>query len=1091
MLKIFYAGEDVDKTKYIFEQMKGKALLLTPEQSTFAAEKDVLQYTGSAGMMDIEVMSLSRLGFRVLEELGGGRIPRIGKYGRHMLLTKLIADAEKGGRLSLYKDRSGQTAFVELLSDMISELKQYGISPAHLAAVADEQNGLLQKKLSDICELYSAYEESIAGRFADNGDYFDLFLPKVQDAKFIKDKEIWLYGFDYLVPKNIELICRLMSITDVNIVFTCDYDRRDEHIFAVTQRMIKILRARAAESGVGCRVQNIAGSPRAVPAEIAAIEKGLFFMPEAVQAASDVVTLVRASNYYTEAETAAAYILSLVRDKGLKLSEIFVICNDTETRGSVIKRIFAEYGLELFIDRKRNLLGNPVAAYVNALIRSMTGMRTEDVIALLKTGLCREVTPDETEKLENYIIKYKIRGNRLNEPFQYGKAEYGEERFAELENIRKRVSGLFTRFANEFKKSRVTADRLSALYFFLRDDARLPEMIEAYAKEKEEIGLLEAGLETMQIWNELVAAIEEMNALLGEEKLSLEMIAKIIETGLAAVEVSLIPPAADGLMLGNMQRTPAGNPKALVVLGANDGVLPANQTQAGLLNEDERMLLLDAGEEICKSDVFRIQTEQLRIYKNFSSPEQYLYVSCTGSDLEGKPENPARIFKDLCILFPNIAVRSDIVTRGDARDLLQSRQSGLRHLAERRIENITFWKNAAAWYMKNDPDSLNIVRRGLAYSGAGASLKRETTEKMYGSETTVSPTGLERYGRCPFAHFTAYGLKPEERRLFELAGRESGELYHECLMEFSIVLNDENSAVRWDNVTQEQIEEIIENLLVARAKEYREGILERSEQERYKARRLKDALILSAEALVHQVRQGKIKKMYFEIPFGRRAQIPPVRIETAAGIVFVEGKIDRIDILEGDTVKIIDYKSGSETFNVKEVESGYRIQLLLYLEAALGMDAHLEPAGIFYFHIKDINLQSDGISEKAMGKSFEDSLRKQFAMSGIITDNRDSVIRTAGEFSSWSNIVSGLRRVSNEEGPGYSGSAFMDTETFEAFIETCNASLTQLAGNLLSGVIDVSPQRFGNRTSCDYCEYRSICGFDVTLPGCSYRNRTK
>ena len=697
MLKIFYAGEDIDKIKYIFEHMKGKALLLTPDQSTFAAEKDVLRYTGSAGMMDIEVMSLSRLGFRVLEELGGGRIPRIGKYGRHMLLTKLIADAEKGDRLFVYKNRSGQAAFVEMLSDMISELKQYSVSPTHLEAIAEAQDGLLQKKLTDIAALYSAYEEKIAGRFVDNGDYLDLFLPKVQGAKCIKDKEIWMYGFDYLAPKNIELICRLMAVSDVNIVFTCDYDRRDAHIFAITQRMIKTLRARAAESGTDCRVQKIDGSPRAVPTEIAAIERGLFFLPEAVQASSDVVTLVRASNYYTEAETAAAYILTLIRDKGLKLSEIFIICNDTETRGSVIKRIFSEYGLELFIDRKRNLLGNPAAAYVNALIRSMSGMRTEDVIALLKTGLCREITPDETEKLENYVIKYNIRGNRWNEPFQYGAAEYGAERFAELEDIRRRVSGLFARFAGEFKKSRVTADRLSALYFFLRDDARLPEMIEIYAKAKEAEGLLEAGLETMQIWNELVAAIEQMHALLGEESLSLEMIARIIETGLAAVEVSIIPPAADGLMLGNTQRTPAGAPKALILLGANEGVLPASAMQEGLLNEDERMLLLTAGEEICKPDAFRVQAEQLAIYKSLSSPEQYLYVSCTGSDLDGKPENPARIFNDLCVLFPNIEVQSDIVSRGDAQSLVQSRQSTLRHLAAHKEEATSAaWKSVAA-----------------------------------------------------------------------------------------------------------------------------------------------------------------------------------------------------------------------------------------------------------------------------------------------------------------------------------------------------------------------------------------------------------
>ncbi|MDD2217272.1 MAG: exodeoxyribonuclease V subunit gamma [Eubacteriales bacterium] len=1097
MLKIFYARENVNKTKFIFENIGGKALLLVPDQFTLEAEKDVLKYTGAPGMMDIEVMSISRLGFRVLEELGGGRRERISKYGRHMLLTKLISDAENDGLLLMYSGMSRKPAFIEMLSDTISEIKQYGVSPEDLSLIAGEQDGILQKKLSDICTIFNNYEKKIEGRFSDTEDYIDLFLPKMSDSKLVRDKDIWLYGFDYLSPKSIDLICQLIAITDVNIVFTCDYGCRDEHIFAITQRMIKILCERSAEIGIECKAQKIDGELREIAKEITDIERELFFLPEGKQANNDVVTLVRASNYYTEAETAGAYITHLIRDKGLKLSDILVICNDTEKRGSVIKRIFSQYNLPLFIDTKRNLLGNPVAAYVSALIRSVSRIKTEDVIALLKTDLCREVTLDETERLENYVIKYKIRGTLWNTPFKYGEAEYGEEEFAELNEIRHRVSEHFARFSNEFKRSRLTSDRLSALYFFLKDDARLPEMIEAYVEQKEEIGLLEAGLETVQIWNELISLIEQFNSLLGDEMLSLEMIAKIVEAGLAAVEVSIIPPASDGLMLGNMQRTRAGEAKALVVIGANDGILPATSSQEGLLNEDEKIALIAGGTEICKPDAMRVQEEELSIYKRIASPCDYMYMSYSVSDLEGKPEKPARIFKDMCTLFPYLEVKNDITNRNNALELIQSRKSTLSHLAMLDRDNASVERgNAASWYRENDSENLRILEQGLMYSSRKPDLKREITNKIYDSNSTLSPTRLERYGKCPFAHFVAYGLKPEELRIFEVSGRESGEIYHECLLRLSILLNDEKNEIGWHNITKEQLNEIIDCLLSEQIETYREGILGLGEQERYKAQRLKQTLLLSAELLIHQVRSGKIKKMYFEIPFGRNSYIPPVEILTDSGKILVEGKIDRVDILEGDTVKIIDYKSGSEVFNVQEVESGFRIQLMLYLKAALNMTGYsnLEPAGVFYFYIKDMELMADGIEPGKIESSLEAELRKTFAMSGLVTDSRRSAENIAGDFTGWSNIVSGLRRVKDEDsedGYSYAGKAFMQREEFSEFVKSFDKRLTQLAGDLLKGIVSVSPKRFGDKTSCDYCDYKSICRFDETLPGCSYDKITK
>ena len=45
-------------------------------------------------------------------------------------------------------------------------------------------------------------------------------------------------------------------------------------------------------------------------------------------------------------------------------------------------------------------------------------------------------------------------------------------------------------------------------------------------------------------------------------------------------------------------------------------------------------------------------------------------------------------------------------------------------------------------------------------------------------DMVISPSRLEKYSRCPFAHFVLYGLRPEERRVFEAGAREIGDVYN-------------------------------------------------------------------------------------------------------------------------------------------------------------------------------------------------------------------------------------------------------------------------------------------------------------------------
>ena len=122
MLHIFYGRENKNKDQFLFDSIKGRTLLLVPDQFTLQAERDAFFYLGTKGLMDLEVVSISRLGMKVLAETGGGRCPMIDKYGRHMLLTKILR--EKKEALGIYRGQEKKQSFIEMMNNFISELKK-------------------------------------------------------------------------------------------------------------------------------------------------------------------------------------------------------------------------------------------------------------------------------------------------------------------------------------------------------------------------------------------------------------------------------------------------------------------------------------------------------------------------------------------------------------------------------------------------------------------------------------------------------------------------------------------------------------------------------------------------------------------------------------------------------------------------------------------------------------------------------------------------------------------------------------------------------------------------------------------------------
>ena len=1109
MLSIYSGRENLDKEKFIFDHIEGKTLLLVPDQFTLGAEQRAFSVLGVRGLLDLEVLSPSRLGHRILSQTGGSRTPFVDQVGRHMVLTRILRD--EAMNLEAFRGLEGKPAFALAVNDMISEMKQFSTTPKDLEEILGKlEEPLLKKKLGDIHRIYSRYEESIENHFADTEDRMTLYISRLIEYEEIRGTRIWIWGFDYFTPKNLELIRELMKHgKEVNLVLTLDEGCRDEDLFSVTRGMKNRILAIAREEGISAREIPVPEDYK-IPAGVGegekrpsliSLEQELFALPMKPALSREGVTLVRAASLYGETESAAAHILSLVRDQGLRFRDIGVVCNDLEVRGSIMKRTFEEYGIPVFLDTRRSCTHNPLVESIASVLDLMIrGWRTEDVFRLIKTGL-GPLLPEEAEELENYAIQYRIRGSQWKKPFRRGLSEYGEEGLLERNQEREKLVAGLASLEEEFRKGKKTGEKLRALYRWMSGEGKLPEKLESLMEGLEKEGQQELAGETSQIWQTVVDLMDQMMLLLGEEELPDAEFATLMNTGFSAMEIGLIPPTVDRLTVGTMQRTRFSSLKALVVLGANDGILPQEANREGLLSEDEKRRLYQNRIQLCKLDELMNQEEKLGIYRMLSLPRRDLWIGCSATDEEGKDIKPSVVFESLLRIF-STQPEKDILSREDGMELLSAPQSGLRHLAEmlrRGLEGEAVdeeWQEAATWYRGNEEEALLRLEEGIFHTGKQEDLEKELAEALYqreSGELRVSPSGLESYSRCPFYYLMNYGIRPEERRIYQVAGREIGDLYHQCLMEISRELSRGQGSITaesspWMTIGKEQCYSLVDSIVEREAGRYREGLLTQGPEESYKKERIKGVCRQVAWTLVEHVRQGDIQRVEFEAGFGSSpgCVFPPIRVEAVGKSMSIEGKIDRVDILKKDRAKIIDYKSGSEKFDLTEVEKGYRLQLMIYLKAVQdALDPREPGAGVFYFHIDEPLLDASEVADGQLLEALDKERVRQYRLDGMILDDEEVIRSVAGDFTDYSGICS--IRATKEGIKGTGPGRLLSEEEFRKVREKVDDLLKNLWGDMITGRVPASPMKSGQATTCDYCSFKTVCGFDTAFEGCRYR----
>ena len=241
--------------------------------------------------------------------------------------------------------------------------------------------------------------------------------------------------------------------------------------------------------------------------------------------------------------------------------------------------------------------------------------------------------------------------------------------------------------------------------------------------------------------------LDQIVEMMGTEKLSTELFTGVLGTGLTEMKMALVPPSLDQVLIGGMDRTRTGGVKYAFLLGINDGVLPAQFQDDGILTEPERVQLEDRGLELAPSISRRLLDERFLIYNALTSASNQLWVSYPAADDEGKTLSPSEVIRHLKLMFQMEEV--PLFPRPHAGQSASEQE----HYATRPDKTLAyltgrlrdwrngeeipdFWWHVYNWYAEQPElrPRLSSMLSSLSYRNEARPLKQETSRQLYGTK---------------------------------------------------------------------------------------------------------------------------------------------------------------------------------------------------------------------------------------------------------------------------------------------------------------------------------------------------------------------
>ena len=1118
-LRFYFGPSGSGKSHRIYEEIMQRAaqepgrnfLIIVPDQFTMQTQKDLVMRSDRGGILNIDVLSFGRLSHRILEEVGTKEMPVLDDTGKSLVLQKIAADLKE--QLPAMGSLLHKQGYIHEVKSAISEFMQYGISTQDMDKLiaSAEKRGALAMKLRDLKTLYRGFQDYIRDHFITTEETLDVLRRSLVKSKILPDSVVVFDGFTGFTPIQNRLIQELMRVCEETIVTVTIGEEEDPYqmdgeqkLFHLSKKTVADLVKLAAEAEV-IRGEDVfvKGGPNRfteAPA-LCYLEQNMFrYQYEPYTEKQCEIRMFEALSPREEVHQTALYIRKLIREEGLTYRDIAVVIGDLEGYASYVETEFGQLEIPCFLDRTRGIVLNPMIEYIkSALQLYIRDFSYDTVFHFLRSGMV-DISREEIDELENYVIRTGARGyrtysrlfTRKTEEMQQGSGQEDTER---AEETMERLNRIRQQFADTVEILHMAprakaGEYVDHLYDFLEQN-QVQQKLLNYQQRFEQEGDLAKAREYAQIYRLVMDLLDQIYELLGEEEISLQEFADILEAGFGEITVGTIPQNVDRIVVGDMERTRLKQVKVLFFLGVNDGNIPKNVSKGGIISDMDREFLIESGTEMAPSPRQQMYIQRLYLYLNMTKPSERLYLSYAKVNSDGKGIRPSYLIDTVRKLFPQLAV--EYPQNRSRLEQIEGRQEGARYLAEelreyadgtlREEERQDFYLMYRAY--EADPEGRDRLTAAAFRRYKESGLSRIVARALYGRQLENSVSRLETYAACACRHFLQYGLSLQEREEFGFEVSDMGNVYHAVLENFAGKLA-ESGRTWWDfdeNFATQAIKEAVEGY----AATYGETVLYSSARNEYAITRMSRILTRTVLTLQQHLKQGSFQPDDYELSFRFAEDLDSIHVDLSEEEkMHLQGRIDRIDVSEDAEhvyVKVIDYKSGNKKFDLAALYYGLQLQLVVYMNAAMELesrkhpDKEIVPAALLYYHIDDPTIETPvELTQEQINEEILTKLR----MNGVVNSDPAVVERLDRFLQDKSKVIPVEKK---KDGSFSARSGILSREELQVVSAYVDTKIRQIGREILDGKIAANPYEKGNEEACTYCAYKKVCGFDGSIPG--------
>lgn len=1085
-------------------------ILLAPKQATFQLERQLLADDSLCGYTRLRILSFERLARFILDQLGAPPPKMLDEEGRLMVLRALLT--KKRDELELFRASARLTGFAQQLSLVLRELQSNQVTPDALRKLASESRDTpsLTLKLKDLALILENYLGWLQAHELQDVDSLLTAATAALKSETRNPKSeignVWLDSFAELSSQELNFLAALAAhCKSATLAFCLDSEAKAgswlSHWAAVQKTVNECSKQLAAVPGVVITTESLPRNPKKSRFSAPALLDLEKYWSESENTEREAcnrecrveaqrgrdhasVRIITCADPDSEAMLAAREILKFIRTepsdgKRNRFRDAAVLVRDLEKYHEPLQRAFSRYGIPIFLDRRESVSHHPLAELTRSALRMLVYQwGHDDWFGALKTGL---VPAEELEidRLENEALARGWKGEVWLERIQIENEPELSER---LEALRKKIISPFRKLATQLAahQNRPTGPQLADALRSFWEELNIEEQLERWTEQTPGSALLAPHSVHSTVWDQMNSWLENVVLAFDEEALALREWLPVLEAALANLTVGVIPPALDQVLVGAIDRSRNPELKLALVLGMNEAIFPAPPDAPVLLTDADRNELSRRGANLGANLRERMARERYLGYIACTRASEQLIATCSRQDFKGEALNASTFVANLLRIFPRLEIEqfTDEIESRDMQHVIELLPGLLREEITGELQSLPGVELLSAqwrrWQTLPGPNKLV--------------LSPVVADALYGPELRSSISALETFAGCPFEYFVRYGLRADERAVFEADPRQTGSFQHEILRRFHDQLRDDGK--QWRDITPQNARERISAIGSELSPNFAEGLFAADERSRFVARALIEQLQNLMAALVGWMDQYEFDPRKVELAFGVEPNdLPAWKLALGRGKQLVlRGKIDRIDLWRAPNsdeawVVIIDYKSSGARLDPVFLHYGLQLQLLSYLNALLHLPdakkifgvSRLLPAGVFYIPLR---------AQPGSGESRRDVLTRvagatltayqhtgRFDAAAILKlDNRS---HDKGDQFKFSRKKDGeLSRRSSEA---------LSSEQFARLLEKIESDLRGHGEKIFSGDVAARPYRKGTERACDWCQFQPVCRFDAWL----------